>query len=139
MKILKMLALVAGVFAAAGAMAQSATVQGAKQDAREIKTEAREVKENMKADARVAKENIKEAGREVKAKTKASARKAKAKAKAVGREIRADAHDAKEQFASAHVPGGMVRLGGLIEREDNGRPCRVLTRQNTGLGGTAGA
>ena len=71
---------VSAALMSSGAIAQSATAQGIKQDAREVKAEAKEAKENIKANARAAKEDIKAEGRYIKAKTKAKAKRAKAKA-----------------------------------------------------------
>lgn len=86
-KMYKILAIAVAALFSTGVLAQSATVQGMKQDGREIKAEAREAKANIKADAHRAK-----------ARMKAKAHRAKAKMKAAGHEMKADAHVAKENM-----------------------------------------
>ena len=55
----KILAIAVAALFATGAFAQSATVQGMKQDGREIKADAKHAKEHIKADARAVKANVK--------------------------------------------------------------------------------
>jgi len=78
----KIIAVAVATLFATAAFAQSATVEGMKQDGRAIKAEAKEAKADIKADAKEAKADIKASAHHAKAKVKHKAKRAKAKVKA---------------------------------------------------------
>src|SRR5262249_37488709 len=77
----RIIAMTFAALFAGGALAQSATVEGVKQDTREAKAEIKAEAHEAKANAREAKADIKADAHEAKADIKAHARHAKAKAK----------------------------------------------------------
>ena len=67
----RLIAVAIAAMFATGAFAESVTVQGVKQDAREVKAEAKEATAEIKADAKEAKAKLKHAGHAVKEEMKA--------------------------------------------------------------------